>query len=130
MYSEVIIPKEKYFEDLMNLCKTLNDNNVDIDAIVAIKRSGFIMGAVISNYLEKPLYTTSEIENIPNKFKNILLVDDKICSGKTIRKFTYKLLSHDKKVVTASLYIEKEHYSDFWCLETSKTVSMWYEKLK
>jgi hypoxanthine phosphoribosyltransferase len=130
MYSEVIIPKEKYFEDLLSLCKKIIDNNVDIDAIVAIKRSGFIMGAVISNYLEKPLYTTSEIENIPNKFKNILLVDDKICSGKTIRRFSYKLISHEKNVTTASLYIEKEYYSDFWCLETSKTVSMWYEKLK
>ena len=128
MYNEGIIPRDKYFEDLNKLQNILKHE--DIDAIVAIKRSGFIMSAILSNFLEKPLYTTSEISTIPDKFKNILLVDDKICSSKTIRKYMYKLSQYNKNIISASIYIEKDFYTKFWVEETNKTVSMWYEKLK
>ncbi len=125
MYNKYFIDKEQYFNDLDKLLIKLK--NIEFDAIVSLKRSGLIMGAVISNKYNKPLYVTSEINGIPTKFSNILLVDDKICTGKTITHPLNKLLRLDKKVLTASLYIEKDVYSDVWIKETGKTYTMWYE---
>ena len=73
---------EKYFKDI-DILKTKIDFN--FDAICAIKRSGWIMGVILSNHFNKPLFTTSEVGNIPKKFNNILLVDDKTCKGKKLK---------------------------------------------
>lgn len=110
---------EKYFKDI-DILKTKIDFN--FDAICAIKRSGWIMGVILSNHFNKPLFTTSEVGNIPKKFNNILLVDDKTCKGKTMRKQLNKLINHNKIVKTASLYIQEDYYTDYW-IECKNNIS-------
>ncbi len=114
-----------YFNNLEILISKID---FQFDCIVAVKRSGWIMGVILSNQFDKTLYTTSEIETIPIKFNKILLVDDKTCSGKTLRKYTKKLHSLGKEVKTATLYIEDDFFSDFWVeFNENKTEYMWYE---
>jgi adenine/guanine phosphoribosyltransferase-like PRPP-binding protein len=116
----------KYFSLIDDLILRLDEN---FDCIVAIKRSGFIMGTVMSNRLDIPLFTTSEISSIPSKFKNVLLVDDKICTGKTMRKSQRKLHKFNKSVKTASLFIEEDVFTDYWIEYTNKkSIYMFYER--
>ncbi len=117
-----------YFNNLEILISKLE---FQFDCVVAVKRSGWIMGVIISNRFDKPLYTTSEIDLIPLKFKKVILVDDKTCSGKTFRKYSKKLEILGKEVKTASLYIEDDFFSDFWVeFNNNKTEYMWYESKK
>ena len=81
---------EEYFEGVDGICELLDGKK--FDCIVALKRSGWIMGAILSNKFGYPLYSSTEIHSIPDKFKNVLVVDDKICTGKSIQKIKNKLL--------------------------------------
>ena len=74
---------ENYHNDMIDLIPKIN---CGFDCIVALKRSGWILGAFLSNKLNQPVFTTSEINSIPDKYKSILIVDDKICKGKSIKK--------------------------------------------
>lgn len=118
----------QYFLDLDLLINKLNYQT--FDCIIALKRSGFILGAVLSNHLDIPLFVPSEIESIPKQFQRCLVVDDKICTGKSIKKITNRLLKLNKSVTTAVLYVEGSIKSDIWIVETGQSCTMWYEKQK
>ncbi len=88
-------------------------NNYDI--IIGIPRSGLLVASIISLKFAKPLSTPELfIKNIiwssieiksPKKYKNVLLVDDTISSGKTMRNSLELLLSNYEgiNVTTAAL---------------------------
>lgn len=114
-----------YFELLLKLYKKID---FEYDAIVALKRSGWMMGAYYSNLSIKPVFTESEINSIPEKFKRILIVDDKICKGKAIRKVFNLLEKKGKIIKTACIFIEGEKLSDFYEIDlNNKKIKMWYE---
>lgn len=99
-----------------------------MDAIVALKRSGWIAGAYLSNKLILPVFTPSEISSIPVHFLNILVVDDKIWSGKSMQKVVNKLKG--RNTITAVLYLEEGYRkaTDLWVREIPrKGCRMWYE---
>lgn len=116
----------EYFE----YCKIFNEiiKDLDYDCIVSLKRSGFILGVYLSNQNEKPLYSSTELKNIPVKYKNILLIDDKVCTGKSIKKVKNRLENLSFKVVTGSLFIETEYVPDIYLSKIKKNTKMFYEK--
>jgi hypoxanthine phosphoribosyltransferase len=116
----------QYLEDLDILKKKIM--LWKIDAIVSLKRSGWIAGAYLSNKLNIPVFTPSEIPSIPGNFLNILVVDDKIWSGKSMQKVLNKL--RNKHTATAVLYLEEGYRMavDVWVREIPrKGCRMWYE---
>ena len=114
----------EYFKQIETL---INKFEEKYDCIVAIKRSGWIMGVLISNKFDIPLFDCSEISILPDKFQNVLLVDDKICSGKTMRKYFNNLVKKGKTITTAAIYIEEDVFTDYWLEHLGKTRYMWYE---
>ncbi len=72
-----VVPIDTYYSDMKLLSDKINAN--DYDCIICLKRSGFILGAFLSNQKVLPLFTSSEIKSIPPKFTRILVVDDKVC---------------------------------------------------
>lgn len=118
----------KYQRAMDVLLGQLNLIKHQIDAIVCIKRSGFILGVYLSNKMTKPLFTQSEIDSIPNKFKNILLVDDKIQSGATMNKYYCKLKRKGfNNIRTASLFIEGTTLTEYFSNYLGYRIKPWYE---
>jgi len=124
---KLVINQEDYFRDLLFLKFRLKKIRTDWNTIVCLKRSGFIMGAYLSNQLGIPLFTASEIATIPEKFKNILLVDDKICTGKSLEKVRHKLLNENKNITSACIYTEAEVLPDIYQVKLKGIHKMWYE---
>lgn len=115
----------QYHEDMWELCNRIDETN--FDCIICLKRSGFILGAFLSNQKTLPLFTSSEIKSLPEKFKRILVVDDKICTGKSFNK-TINKLPLLVSVTTACLYVEADKYPDIWIKELEQIHRMWYER--
>lgn len=87
-----IITIEEYFSDMKQIYDVVSkDMECCFDCIVALKRSGLMIGAYMSNKANCPLFVPSEIHSIPKDFISILLVDDKICTGKSMRKVRNKI---------------------------------------
>ena len=120
-----VIPLSRYIDDMNKLSNQIHAN--EFDCLVCLKRSGFILGAFLSNQKTLPLFTPSEIKSIPSNFTRILVVDDKICTGKSLNKAVNKLplLSNIK---TACIYVESNKYPDIWISKLSQIHRMWYEK--
>jgi hypoxanthine phosphoribosyltransferase len=116
------ISQEEYFKDIEILISKLDKK---FDCIVASKRSGWIMGVFFSNKLEIPVFTVSEIESIPLKFNNILVVDDKIDKGKTIKRIKNQL--ENKNITTACMYVENNIFPDYYIRRLSMNHKMFYE---
>ena len=123
---------EQYHQDLIKITKIIEHNR--FDCIVALKRSGWIIGVYLSNYFDIPVFTESEIKSIPmSRFKKILIVDDKICSGKSINKTKNKLLTKgflENNIKLCCLYIEGKRHNltiDYFSTELEKTSKMFYE---
>lgn len=119
---EIICIKE--YELALNLVLEKIPKN-KFHCIVCLKRSGFMIGVFLSNKLDLPLFTASEIKSIPDNFINVLIVDDKICTGKSMNKVMKKM--PNKNRFTASLFIESKIYTDFYSYDLGKIVKMWYE---
>lgn len=96
----------EYLQDLKILKKMIISVTVKTHAIVALKRSGWIVGAYLSNQLNLPVFSPSEINSIPSEFTHILVVDDKMWSGKSMQKVLNKLWRKQKSTLTAVLYLE------------------------
>lgn len=120
----MVIDSLQYEKDLKELTNKLRGKRYD--CIVCLKRSGFIIGVYLSNKLTIPLFIQSEIKSIPDSYKNILIVDDKIKTGKSFKKIINKF-NEDKQIQTASLYIEGEIYTDYFIKDVKKNVKPWYE---
>lgn len=135
-----VIGLDEYHQDMEILLNKLPKEGDDsdilfFDCIVCLKRSGFILGAYLSNKGHCPLFTASEIENIPKKFRKILIVDDKIYSGKSMNKVRNKLTkilekSKDKYILHSSvLYIEGDkNLTNYYVKDVNGSKTMWYEK--
>jgi len=121
----VVVSMEDYHAAMVEL---LSKIDCDFDCIVALKRSGWIMGAFLSNQTGKPVFTPSEIKSLPDKYKSVLIVDDKICKGKALRKVENKLMAKEKSTHSACLYVEgsvlPDYHSQFL---NGRIVRMWYE---
>ena len=133
MYLMKKIDSETYIKDLEEVFRILpkkdkSTNVLDYDCIVCLKRSGFIIGAFLSNKGTCPLFTESEIESIPKNFNKILIVDDKIYSGKSIHKAVNKLFNLGKRTIeTCAMYVEHQLQTKYYILKTNGIVKMWYE---
>jgi len=123
--TEVILESE-YFLALNQL--KLKIEPYKFDCIVALKRSGWIGGAYLSNQLTIPVFTSSEIESIPKKFKNILIFDDKSCTGKSIHKVVNKLL--DRNIKTAVLFKQGYYNPSIFISNKNEITRMFYENHK
>lgn len=120
-----VVSMEEYQIAMASLLSILN---IDFDCIVSLKRSGFILGVFLSNQTGKPLFTPSEIKSIPIKYKKVLVVDDKVCKGKSIKKVSNKINSLGKNVTTACLFVEGYFFTDYYTnFLNGKIVKMWYE---
>lgn len=120
-----VITLEEYYKDMLALCDKIKDD--EFQAIVALKRSGFILGAFLSNQKTLPLFIVSEIKSIPNHFTRILVIDDKICTGKSINRVVNKLPLL-LTVKTACMYVESNKFTDIWVKDVKCIHKMWYEK--
>jgi hypoxanthine phosphoribosyltransferase len=96
---------EKYFGDAKTLLGLIKSGHKP-DSIVCLKRSGFLLGAYLSNQLALPLFTAQEIKNIPVKYRTILVVDDKVSTGASMRKVINKIQTHctPALIISACLY--------------------------
>lgn len=117
-----IINISDYYQDMVNL---YNKIDFQYDCIVALKRSGWILGVFLSNQSSKPVFSDTEIKNIPNKFTNILIVDDKICTGKSITKIKNRLKNRNTK--TACMYVQDVIKPDFFIKDLGVIYKMFYE---
>lgn len=85
----------------------------DVDCIVGIPRLGLITGAIVSISLGKPLTTVERLiqhKDLNDKvisFKKILLVDDSISTGKTIKKSREEIKNNfpQVEVILAAPYV-------------------------
>lgn len=119
-----MVDEAEYFEAIRSLIKKLKDK--EFDCIVAIKRSGWIGGVFLSNQLNLPLFTCSEIPSIPAKFNKVLLFDDKCCTGKSMHKIFNQLL--DRQVTTSCLFKQGHYRPALIISDKDKIVKMFYEK--
>jgi hypoxanthine phosphoribosyltransferase len=129
------IPMMMISSDIFEWCKKISS---DFDIVVAIPRSGMIIGSVIASYFGKPLSTPDMIiegkqwmssisttkHNINLNFYNtILVVDDSICSGQQMEHNVNLIQSYlpNKKIIKAVLYKSKEssYPIDFFYKEVS-----------
>lgn len=90
-----------------------------------------MLGAFLSNQLTKPLFTPSEIQSMPKDFKSALIVDDKICTGKSINRVRKRILKNFKnnisRVYSAVLYIEGNQKADYFIDNLGSIHHMFYE---
>lgn len=121
----VSVSREQYFRDI-DFAVAMT-KGIPFDAIVCLKRSGFIMGVRLSHKLGLILFTTSEIPSIPKHFKRILLVDDKCWRGRQFRKFSRQLQVAGKLVKTLCLYVEGEIKTDLYVQNMLAKVRPFYE---
>ena len=121
-----MINREEYFLGIEYVQNILSNHK--FDCLVALKRSGWIMGACLSNNMNLPLFSSTELKNIPSKFKHILLIDDKICTGKSINKIKKKLIYLDKEIVTCCMFVERDNFPNFYFKKIQQATNMFYEK--
>lgn len=119
----------EYIEDCFKLVELIRESKSKFEAIVVLKRSGWILGAILSNQLTLPVFTESEFDSIPIEFQNILIVDDKVSTGKSINKMKKLCYNKHKKFHTASLYIQDTTKTKYYIRETNGIrVKPFYEK--
>ena len=120
-----VIQLDRYYQDMQQLSNQIQAK--EFDCLIAIKRSGFILGAFLSNQKTLPLFTPSEIKSLPQTFKRILVVDDKICTGKSLNKVINKL-PLVTTIKSACMYVEADKYPDIYVSKLSQIHRMWYER--
>lgn len=124
--------------DTVEWCKHMSS---DFDYVVAMPRSGMIVGSMISGIFGKPLSTPDQI--MENKYwlssvarenghkvdvyGSILLVDDTVSSGKQMNK-TYGELSKslpNMKIIRAALYVSDPIKVDRYFKRIDTKNTMW-----
>ena len=139
----VYYPYQEFREDLKILVKKID---FEFDAIIAVARGGMIIAQMIGEYFDiRDVFIINSIGykgdkkldsikifNIPNldRSKNILIVDDIIDSGQTMKEILNILnKNHSKKVFkTASIFYKKEalYKPDFFVKYTTKWVDFFW----
>lgn len=108
----------KIVNDTAKWCETLGS---DFDIVIALPRSGLVVGSTIACILGKPLSTPDEYtegkqwasssfarySHKTDFYNRILLVDDSIVTGKQIEKAASLLKARfpEKEILTAALYV-------------------------
>ncbi len=121
----MIVSIDKYFTGVDFVCGVVDGKG--FDCIVALKRSGWILGAIMSNKLNIPVFTVSEIDSIPAHFKTILIVDDKIHKGKAVQQVKNKLNKINKESKTCCIFVQGKIKPDFFFEELGSINKMFYE---
>lgn len=139
----VYYPYQEFREDLKILVKKID---FEFDAIIAVARGGMIIAQMIGEHFDiRDVFVINSIGykgdkkldsikifNIPNldRSKNILIVDDIIDSGQTMKEILNILnKNHSKKVFkTASIFYKKEalYKPDFFVKYTTKWVDFFW----
>jgi len=117
---------QHFNEDVQLILKKIEDNNWDIRGIYAIPNGGLVLGVVLANTLEVPLYLNFDeaIEGVRNNilkegelmdentYEHLLIVDDISDSGKTLIK-----LPNICEVRTVTLFIKDgtQFIPNFYC---------------
>lgn len=120
-----IIDLQTYYNDMVELSKLIAKD--EYHALISLKRSGWILGVYLSNQHTIPVFTVSEVKSIPINFTKILVVDDKICTGKSFNRAINKLPLLTE-VKTACMYIEGKVFTDIWIKDLGCISAMWYER--
>jgi hypothetical protein len=79
-------------------------------ALFALKRSGWVLGAMLSNRLRLPVFTRSEIESIPEGFERILVVDTVSWTGRSLRRSASRLRDAGAEFVHAAVLFAHEKH--------------------
>jgi len=136
---------EEFRSDLKVLVKKVD---FEFDAILAIARGGLTMGHMLANYYDtKELYSINahsynqneqldrvEIFNVPdlNRFKKILIVDEMIDSGSTMREIVKLLKSRypnlDIRVAVIFAKSDALFKPDYSVRENSDWIDFFWEK--
>lgn len=88
---------EVWVEKLHELTEKLHPE--DYDVIVALKRSGLMVGVFLSHNLRLPLFTHAEIQFLGDHHQRVLLVDTTCWSGRSLRKVISKIEKTGRTVV-------------------------------
>lgn len=92
---------EHFQRDVNSIVKSIKKSNVKFDYIVPIVRGGLITGTVLSHKLSVPMADPASYDALSDNnpliyhccLKNILVVDDIIDTGNTMRKILNKHLN-------------------------------------
>ena len=120
---------EEWVRKLQELADKLN--SLDYDAIVAIKRSGLMVGVYLSHILRLPLFTNAEIDFLDVQHQRILVVDTTSWSGRTLRKTIKRVEKSGRVVVSAwvlyQLHNRETNIPQLNSLEfTDKVINFWW----
>jgi hypoxanthine phosphoribosyltransferase len=112
------VSMEKIVKDTARWCESLGS---DFDTVVALPRSGLMVGSTIACILGKPLSTPEEYikgtqwvsssfaryQHRIDFYNRVLLVDDSIVTGKQMEQavLALKAVYPDKEVIKAALYV-------------------------
>jgi len=103
---------EQLLKDVDIIINILKERNVHIECIYGIPRGGLVLGSILSNKLNVPLFLDLKGDINKYSYKSILIVDDISDKGDT-----FKGIPNIDKMNTVSLFI-KEHTKfvpDIYC---------------
>lgn len=98
----------EFYVRAKRLEKIIRDMNAPpFHALLAIKRSGWVLGVILSHALGLPVFAKVEVDNIPPKLTRILIVDTSSWTGRSIRRAFSTLESHAHAECTAAVLMIK-----------------------
>ena len=115
-----IVSYDLFMKLINKSCKYILGNQIKVDAIVPVMRSGMIPAFKIAEILHKPILIDDNIyggSRLTKKhsISNIIIVDDSINSGRSLNKvinqyigkyniFTYCVIAHPDNIKSVDLY--------------------------
>ena len=124
--SKAYLKWSDYGKLIDTLCYKIKQSGLVFDAIHGIPRGGLIPGVAMSHYLEVPfVYEKYELSD----YQYVLLVEDIVDTGKTIRKYLY-LKDTGTKLCIASVFKHARStiHPDFYARENNRWIVFPYEK--
>lgn len=138
-------PFHHYLQDLQTIYKNILEKGTSYDLIIGIQRGGLVPAVHLSNLLKVPMQVLqwstrdSEVREganphlLCNKGKSILLVDDILDSGKTLKEIYDRYWKMDTAVLiynnVNSYNIIPEYFA--WSInrkETPDWINYWWER--
>lgn len=94
----------EFFVRAKRLEKLIREINAPaFHALFAIKRSGWVLGVILSHALGLPVFARVEIDNIPSKLSRFMIVDTASWTGRSVRHAAALLTAHGSETVAAAL---------------------------
>lgn len=139
---------ENFLKDTQTLFTQINQNLGKPDAIIAIARGGLTLAHFLSLRWDlREVYTLNAISyngdkqgelliknipSIPQEFRNVLVVDEIVDSGKSLKKILEILTSQNPQIKfsTATLFQKPaaNFQADFFIQEPSSWIDFFWEK--